>query len=153
VGNDSHIGGQHAEFANDHGVQTSVDIPSLEAEVSRLESLRDYVANTLIPHLSEVSTTIKDNGVAFGTFGKAKELAQKHDGYLQAVAQGYADVVKQLDDDVTATRAIIEKYRTAEARNAANLQDIEAIFAKGGSAAAVSSTTSTSTGTTGGSGL
>jgi hypothetical protein len=149
VGNDS-------QFANDHGVQTSVDIPSLEAEVSRLESLRDYVASTLIPHLSEVSETIKDNGVAFGTFAKGRELAQLHDAYLKSVAQSYANVAKQLDNDATATRAIIDKYRTAEARNVANMRDIEAIFTTGGSDSSSSTTTSstsTSTGTTGGTGL
>jgi hypothetical protein len=125
------------------GVVTHVDIPSLEAEVTRLEGLRDYVAKTLIPHLGTVATTIKSGNVAFGSFAQGQTAATKHDSYFQAVVQSYANVVKQLDDDVQATKTIIDKYKTAETRNAANVTDIEKIF-HGADPSSSSSSSSTS---------
>ncbi len=116
-------------FANDHGVTISVDIDSLETEVPQLEALRDYVKDTLLPHLATVSEKIGDNGVAFGTFPGAMQAATLHGQYLTGVAQDLADLVNQLDADITATRAVIDRYRTTEARNAANAHDIDALFA------------------------
>jgi hypothetical protein len=130
-------------FKNDTGVTTEVDIPSLEAEVTRLESLRDYLSKTLIPHLGTVGTTIKDGKVAFGGFAQAQAAAQKHDSYFQTVTQAYASIVKQLDDDIQATRAIIDNYTTADARNQANVADIDKLFHNDPGAAGTYSTSST----------
>jgi hypothetical protein len=126
VGSDSYYG---KAIKADHGVVVSVDISSLELEVPRLESLRDYVKTTLIQRLGTVATTIKNNDVAFGKFPNGVQAATLHNSYLTAVQQSYAHVVGQLDDAITATNAIIDRYRTAEARNTANVCDIDAILA------------------------
>jgi hypothetical protein len=142
-------------FANDKGVTTEVHIPSLEKEVERLKDLRDYVKTKLIPHLATVATTIKDGKVAFGGFAQAQSAYSKHDMFFQTVMQAYADLVKQLDDDVQATQAVIDNYKSADARNNANAGDIDKLFhyQPGGGGGTYSSGTTPTTTTSNGSGL
>jgi len=107
------------------------------------------VKNTLIPHLATVATTIKDGKVAFGAFEQAQTAYRKHDAFFQTVMQNYADVVKQLDDDVQATQAVIDNYKSADSRNNANAADIDKLFhyqpGTGGGPSTYSSTTTPTT--------
>ncbi len=75
-----------------------------------------------------MATTIKDGKVAFGGFAQAQSAYSKHDTFFQTVMQAYADVVKQLDDDVQATQAVIDNYKSTDARNNANAGDIDKLF-------------------------
>jgi hypothetical protein len=132
---------------------TTVDVQALEQVPQQLDALKSYIEERLVPSMSKlhVSQTEQQGGhavnqVIFGGFDGGMEVGKKHQQYYDAVMNSYKAIAQQLKDAAEGTRDIVDKYKTTEAQNAANVADIERLFASGGSGGG-SGTGSTATNT------
>jgi hypothetical protein len=123
----------------------SVDISRLEAAASWLDGLSAYAKKNLIDSLAEVTKILKSKDTAFGTFEHGRNVAAKHETFQKAVAGSYVAISKDLATAATATRKILENYKSAEERNAANSRDIERIFGSSDPSSATGSSTDAKT--------
>lgn len=124
---------------------TSVDLEQLNGAVDWLKQLQGFIETHCIGHLPEVSKHLNTAGMSmdgvdkqlngqpsvFGAFYSGYGLQAKHDSTFRAVGASLRAMAAHLGQTADATVKIIEKYRTVEEQNSANVQDIQRALAAG----------------------
>lgn len=119
---------------------TSVDISQLEQAVVWLEQLQEFVETHCLGHMPAISAALNSvtnvdmsdvdykltkQATVFGGFYSGYGMQAKHDSNYKAVQENLRAVAENLGRTASATRTLIENYRTVEERNAAMAADIQ----------------------------
>jgi len=111
------------------GVPTEVDIESLAAAAPWLESLSNYVQNTLVPAVGDMLVTEDEATVIFGKFPGAMKISAKHTTFMNGAVTSLRDIAHSLDVARRVTENIVENYKNAEHNNKLTADKIDTSFA------------------------
>ncbi|HEV7823606.1 MAG TPA: hypothetical protein VGP02_01725 [Mycobacteriales bacterium] len=106
-----------------------VDVTSLESALPGLQAMKDFVDRALVPGLDDVRGRVADPRLVFGGFPAAGAVAATHEDVRATARARYGALSAELGTTITATRWIIENYRSAEERNRLSAQNVLARLA------------------------
>lgn len=124
---------------------SEVNVEQIDKLPKLLKELQGYVETYCIGHMTNIrdhldissinmdDVDMKLNGQAtpFGGFYSAFGMQAKADGAYKTVNASLHELAKHLGKMIAPTEEIAKNYRTAEARNAANLADIKRLLDAG----------------------
>jgi hypothetical protein len=130
---------------DDVTLPTEVDITTLEQAITWLEQLQNAVETNCVGYLPEIrrqlstanldmssaDTELSGSATFFGGFHSARGIQANHDSSYDLARENLRTVAENLGKTASATRKIIENYRTVEDRNAANAKGIEDLLSQG----------------------
>lgn len=131
--------------------RTEWDLEAMGSVVTWLESTRDYVERLTTGMHSIMDTLGPSQDTALGGFTSATALHAQNQAVWQGVRAALQQAHAELGDAASATRKVIENYRTTEERNRMSAAEMERLLGAGpaGSAAPAVPRTGGPTGPTG----
>lgn len=130
---------------DDITLPTAVDITTLEQAVTWLEQLQNAIETNCIGYMPEIrkqlstanldmssaETKLSGSATFFGGFHSARGIQANHDSSYDGAFDTLRTIAENLGKTASATKKIIENYRTAEERNAASSKSIADLLGQG----------------------